>query len=93
MQIQLLLPIVGRCLLFFQPNMEKDNSQAFSDEYADNTSFKGGICGPIAASMNESMFLLVISRWKNAFEGLKVTHDYKFLSAAGALMRIMVNYT
>ncbi|KAI5561937.1 hypothetical protein BDE02_15G020400 [Populus trichocarpa] len=73
-----------------KPNMEKDNSQAFSDEYVDNTSFKGGICGPIAASMNESMFLLVISRWKNAFEGLKVTHDYKFLSAAGALMRIMI---
>ncbi|KAG6735673.1 hypothetical protein POTOM_061679 [Populus tomentosa] len=73
-----------------RPNMEKDNSQAFSDEYADNTSFKGGICGPIAASMNESMFLLVISRWKNAFEGLKVTHDHKFLSAAGALMRIMI---
>ncbi|KAJ6687606.1 PROTEIN TIMELESS-like protein, partial [Salix koriyanagi] len=73
-----------------KPNMEKDNSQAFSDEYADDTSFKGGICGPIAASMNESMFLLVISRWQNAFEGLKVTHDYKFLSAAGALMRIMI---
>ncbi|KAB5524209.1 hypothetical protein DKX38_021958 [Salix brachista] len=73
-----------------KPNMEEDNSQAFSDEYADNTSFKGGICGPIAASMNESMFLLVIARWQNAFEGLKVTHDYKFLSAAGALMRIMI---
>ncbi|CAK7324064.1 unnamed protein product [Dovyalis caffra] len=76
-----------------KPNKEKDNSQAFTDEYADSTSFKGYICGPIAASMNESMFLLVISRWQNAFEGLKVTHDYKFLSAAGALMRIMVNHT
>lgn len=40
--------------------------------------------------MNESMFQLVISKWRYAFDGLKETHDYKFLSAAGSLLKIMV---
>lgn len=42
--------------------------------------------------MNESMFLLVMSRWRHAFDVLKEAKDYKFLSAAGCLMKIMVNY-
>ncbi|EEF49017.1 conserved hypothetical protein [Ricinus communis] len=75
---------------FKPPNVEKDDSHSFPDEYVDNTLFKGDVCGPIAASMNESMFLLVISRWRNAFDGLKQTNDYNFLSAAGSLMRIMI---
>lgn len=40
--------------------------------------------------MNDSMFQLVISKWRYAFDGLKETHDYKFLSAAGSLLKIMV---
>lgn len=40
--------------------------------------------------MNESMFQLVISKWRSAFDALKETHDYKFLSAAGSLMKNMV---
>ena len=43
-------------------NMEKDDSHSFHDEYADNTLFRGDVCGSNAASMNESMFLLVNSR-------------------------------
>lgn len=73
--------------------MERDNSHSLSNELADSTIFKGDICGPIAATMSESMFLIVISRWRNAFDGLKETNDYKFLSAAGSLMKIMVDYT
>ncbi|XP_061996707.1 uncharacterized protein LOC133714583 [Rosa rugosa] len=57
---------------------------------ADRTFFRGDICGPIATSMNESMFQLVISKWRYAFDGLKETHDYKFLSAAGSLMKEMI---
>ncbi|XP_021655710.2 uncharacterized protein LOC110646535 isoform X2 [Hevea brasiliensis] len=76
--------------LTYKPNMEKDNSHGLSNECTDSTLFKGDICGPIAASMNESMFLIVISRWHNAFDGLKETNDYKFLSAAGSLMKIMI---
>ncbi|XP_068659821.1 uncharacterized protein [Aristolochia californica] len=60
------------------------------DESADATLFHGGICGPIAATMNEAMFLLVISKWRDAFDGLKQTHDYKFLSAAGSIMKDMI---
>lgn len=73
-----------------QPNVGADPSEAVSDTHLDNTLFGGDICGPIAATMNESMFQLVISRWRVAFEGLKETHDYKFLSAAGCLMKYMV---
>lgn len=43
--------------------------------------------------MNDSMFQLVISRWRNAFEGLKETNDYKFLSASSSLMKNMVIHT
>lgn len=50
------------------------------------------MCGPIAETLNESMFQLVISKWRYAFDGLKVTNDYKFLSAAGLLMKNLVRY-
>lgn len=73
-----------------QPNFEANTCEASVNHHADSTLFEGSICGPIAESMNESMFLLVISKWRNAFDGLKETNDYKFLSAAGSLMKIMV---
>ncbi|MBA0564099.1 hypothetical protein Golob_009057, partial [Gossypium lobatum] len=65
-------------------------SEASADNCADDSFFQGDVCGPIAASMNESMFQLVISRWRNAFEGLKETNDYKFLSAASSLLKNMI---
>ncbi|XP_057950492.1 uncharacterized protein LOC131145435 isoform X2 [Malania oleifera] len=71
-------------------NIGTNSFEAFPDKYVDSTLFKGDICGPIAASMNESMFLLVTSKWRSAFDGLKETNNYKFLSAAGSLMKIMI---
>ncbi|TYH41166.1 hypothetical protein ES332_D12G297400v1 [Gossypium tomentosum] len=65
-------------------------SEASADNCADDSFFQGDVCGPIAASMNESMFQLVISSWRNAFEGLKETNDYKFLSAASSLLKNMI---
>ncbi|XP_017972873.1 PREDICTED: protein timeless homolog isoform X1 [Theobroma cacao] len=73
-----------------KPTVENPTPEVSADKCADSTFFKGDICGPIAASMNESMFQLVISRWRNAFEGLKETNDYKFLSAASSLMKNMI---
>ncbi|GAV84903.1 TIMELESS domain-containing protein/TIMELESS_C domain-containing protein [Cephalotus follicularis] len=73
-----------------EPTKEMDRFEGLAEKCADNTFFEGNICGPIAASMNESMFLLVISRWRNAFDGLKETKGYKFLSAAGFLMKAMI---
>lgn len=66
---------------------ETDEAQT---EHADSTFFQGNMCGPIAATMNEAMFQLVVSKWRYAFEGLKETNDFKFLSAAGSLMKNMV---
>ncbi|CAI8604387.1 unnamed protein product, partial [Vicia faba] len=66
---------------------EKDIS---GDNDANASDFSGKICGPIEASLNESMFQLVISRWRQAYEGLKETNDYKFLSAAGSLLKNMI---
>ncbi|KAL6509275.1 hypothetical protein OROGR_022585 [Orobanche gracilis] len=68
-------------------DVENETSATCHD---DNTLFKGNICGPIAETMNESMFLMVVSKWHSAFEGLKQTSDYKFLSAAGSLMKTMI---
>ncbi|XP_038877780.1 protein timeless homolog [Benincasa hispida] len=59
-------------------------------EHADSTFFQGNMCGPIAATMNEAMFQLVVTKWRYAFEGLKETNDFKFLSAAGSLMKNMI---
>lgn len=76
------------CLL--QPNAGVNSSAYCNSSLEGNTIFKGNICGPIAASMNESMFLLVMSRWRDTFDGLKETKDYKFLAAAGSLLKAMV---
>lgn len=68
--------------------MEADVFEVNKD--GDCTIFKGDVCGPIAQTMNELMFQLVVSKWRNAFDGLKETKDYKFLSAAGSLMKTMI---
>ncbi|KAK9065071.1 hypothetical protein SSX86_016454 [Deinandra increscens subsp. villosa] len=65
-------------------------SESSRNHDADSTLFKGNICGSISETMNESMFLLVISKWRSAFEGLKETNNYSFLSAAGSLTKIMI---
>ncbi|KAJ3695187.1 hypothetical protein LUZ60_000564 [Juncus effusus] len=48
------------------------------------------ICGPVAETVNEEMFKLVINRWQEIFEGIKQTNDYKSLSAAGSLLKHMI---
>ncbi|TKY51371.1 timeless-like protein [Spatholobus suberectus] len=63
--------------------------ETFGDKDADTSDFSGQICGPIAASLNESMFQLVISKWRHAYDGLKETNDFQFLSAAGSLLKNM----
>ncbi|KAI4330916.1 hypothetical protein MLD38_029155 [Melastoma candidum] len=65
------------------------NNSVCSNNIGDDIKFKGEICGPISATMNEPMFLMVISKWRDAFDGLKQTNDYQFLSAAGSLMKAM----
>ncbi|KAK3014955.1 hypothetical protein RJ639_008115, partial [Escallonia herrerae] len=77
--------------VILETNTKDNTSEASPNHLVDSTFFKGSICGPIAASMNESMFLLVITKWRDAFDGLKETKDHKFLSAAGSLMKIMVS--
>ncbi|KAF5186178.1 Timeless family protein [Thalictrum thalictroides] len=77
-------------LLIKNPKAESGASEVFINKCADNTLFQGDICGPIAATMNEAMFLLVTSKWRYAFESLKETNDYKSLSAAGSLMKNMI---
>ena len=64
---------------------------SLDDGVVDKSSFHGDLCGPIAATVNEAMFYLVISKWCETFEGLKETNDHKSLSAAGSLMKNMVN--
>ncbi|KAK9121617.1 hypothetical protein Syun_019234 [Stephania yunnanensis] len=73
-------------------SLEKEvgSKECLHNTYADSSLFRGNICGPIATTMKEAMFLLVFSKWRNAFEGLKETNDYKFLSVAGSLMKTMI---
>ncbi|XP_010537125.1 PREDICTED: uncharacterized protein LOC104811936 [Tarenaya hassleriana] len=69
---------------------KKETSELSANENAEGNFSKSDICGPIAATINEQMFSLVISKWRYAFEGLKETNDFKFLSAAGSLVRTML---
>ncbi|BAF16829.1 Os05g0210500 [Oryza sativa Japonica Group] len=92
---------VARFVLAFQhekaSNAQKSNAAVQlpeaspSDHLDDNLPFLGDICGPVAATLNEGMFNLVISRWREAYDSLKETHDYKTLSAAGSLMKNMID--
>nr|XP_027110166.1 protein timeless homolog isoform X1 [Coffea arabica] len=72
-----------------KPCVQVDGKSSI-DQNADKTLFGGTMCGPIAESLNESMFLVLISKWRFAFDGLKETNDYKMLSAAGSLLKIMI---
>ncbi|KAL2527378.1 timeless family protein [Abeliophyllum distichum] len=74
--------------LILKPSINVDNEASVPHD--GSTLFKGNICGPIAETLNESMFQLVISKWRYAFDGLKVTNEYKFLSAAGSLMKTLI---
>ncbi|KAL2995430.1 hypothetical protein AAZX31_10G215800 [Glycine max] len=69
---------------------EGDTFETLSDKDAVTSDFSGQICGPIAASLNETMFQLIISKWRHAYDGLKETNDYQFLSAAGSLLKNMI---
>nr|XP_016502517.1 PREDICTED: protein timeless homolog isoform X2 [Nicotiana tabacum] len=72
-----------------QPNKEADTQEPM-DSRTDSTLFRGCICGPIAESLNESMFQLVLLRWRYSLETLKETNDRKFLYVAGSLMKTML---
>lgn len=79
-------------LLLDQPNKEADTQEPM-DSRTDSTLFRGCICGPIAESLNESMFQLVLLRWRYSLETVKETNDRKFLYVAGSLMKTMVIMT
>ncbi|CAB4317169.1 unnamed protein product [Prunus armeniaca] len=51
--------------MLYQPSMGAgaDTSEASTHKYAGSSFFRGDVCRPIAAPMNESMFQLVISEW------------------------------
>lgn len=72
-----------------QPYEEVD-AQEPMDSRAGSTLFRGCICGPIAESLNISMFQLVLLRWRYSVETLKETNGCKFLYVAGSLMKTMV---
>lgn len=63
--------------LVSKQKMERDTSEAETSKFNDTTSFQGDICGPIAATLNETMFSLVIRKWRIAFEVLKETKKGK----------------
>ncbi|EOA12459.1 hypothetical protein CARUB_v10025761mg [Capsella rubella] len=68
----------------------EETSELSTNQSAGVNFSKNDICAPIAATINDRMFLLVISKWRCAFEGLKETKDFRFLSAAGSLMKTML---
>uniref|UniRef100_A0A0D9WDU9 Timeless N-terminal domain-containing protein n=1 Tax=Leersia perrieri TaxID=77586 RepID=A0A0D9WDU9_9ORYZ len=92
---------VARFALAFQhekaSNAQKSNAgvqlpeASLGNHLDDNLPFIGDICGPVAATLNEDMFNLVISRWREAYDSLKELKDYKTLSAAGSLMKNMID--
>ncbi|CAH8279425.1 unnamed protein product [Arabidopsis lyrata] len=68
----------------------EETSELSTNQKAGVNFSKSDICAPIAATINDRMFLLVISKWRCAFDGLKETKDFKFLYAAGSLVKTML---
>ncbi|KAF6997707.1 hypothetical protein CFC21_013904 [Triticum aestivum] len=76
-------------------NAQKSNagpqlSETSPGNECDDLPFRDDICGPVAATLNEDMFNIVLSRWREAYEDLKHSKDYKTLSAADSLMKNMI---
>ncbi|CAH8329047.1 unnamed protein product [Eruca vesicaria subsp. sativa] len=67
----------------------EETPELSTDQNSGGNFSKSDICAPIAATINDRMFSLVISKWRSAFDGLKETKDFKFLSAAGSLVKTM----
>ncbi|KAL2922143.1 Protein timeless-like protein [Bienertia sinuspersici] len=76
--------------LMKQSKAEVNNDSSISDDDDDSTWFKGDMCGPIAATMNDSMFSLVIAKWQFAFESFKELKNNEFLSISGSLLKTMI---
>lgn len=85
----LVIPYLNLLLSLNQPHEEVD-AQEPMDSRAGSTLYRGCICGPIAESLNISMFQLILSRWCFSLETLKETNDCKFLYVAGSLIKTMV---
>ncbi|KAL1206714.1 hypothetical protein V5N11_027273 [Cardamine amara subsp. amara] len=68
----------------------EDTSELSTNQNVGVNFSKSDICAPIAATINDRMFSLVISKWRCAFDGLKETKDFKFLSVVGSLMKTML---
>ncbi|XP_072995580.1 uncharacterized protein [Typha latifolia] len=72
-------------------DMEGPTSEtSINNKDVDNSSCHWDLCGSVASTMNEAMFNLVITKWRETFEALKETNDYKPLSAAGSLIKRMI---
>lgn len=74
-----------------QPECTGVSEEFLLNKVNDKSTFHGDICGPISATIHEAMFSLVITKWRYAFESLKETNDYKFLSSSGSVMKSMVS--
>ncbi|CAN8244514.1 unnamed protein product [Cochlearia groenlandica] len=67
------------------------NRKTSTEEASEASTNQDDICAPVAATISDRMFLLVFSKWRYAFDGLKETKDFRFLSAAGSLMKTMLS--
>jgi timeless len=66
----------------------KDNSDTLDSDTS--CVFQGKLCGPVASTMDEDMFAMVVSRWHMYAEGAKETKDWKSLTVTGSLFKEMV---
>ncbi|MCO5566400.1 hypothetical protein L7F22_020077 [Adiantum nelumboides] len=55
-----------------------------------NRSFQEQLCGPVASTMDQDMFVMVVSRWHAYSEAAKEANDWTSLSIASSLFKEMV---
>ncbi|KMZ63424.1 Timeless family protein [Zostera marina] len=80
----------NKILISKKQNLDSKTPRESFDNEVNASSVIGNICGQIAATMTEAMLLLVISKWRNAFDSLKETGDYKCLSSSSSLTKNMI---
>lgn len=69
------------------PSEEREKQAKAADE-AFAAAVRG--CGEIAATMDEEMFNMVVSRWREYADTIKEGKEFTALAAAGALLKDMV---
>ncbi|KAI5080095.1 hypothetical protein GOP47_0005574 [Adiantum capillus-veneris] len=78
-----------RCKINTKSDTRKETAVSTPEGHSDSL-FQGQFCGPVASTMAQDMFVMVVSRWHTYSEAAKEANDWASLSIASSLFKEMV---